>query len=113
MMKKHQAGGGKAMLASVFGLMLIEIDLLISRLYESVVAVLAFVKHADAVGVSIAENKELIGFVGELHQRFFGRHGFHGVASRRDDARLARVALAAVAIRTAARNAAAVVAVGG
>src|SRR5438105_10593399 len=61
-----------------------------SRLDEAVVAVLALVEHAQARGVGVAEDDELVRVLRESHRRLLRRHGFDAVAARGDDARLLR-----------------------
>src|SRR5205085_1520886 len=61
-----------------------------SRLYEAVVAVLALVEDAQARGVGVAEDDELVRVLRERHRRLLSRHGFHAVAARGDDARRGR-----------------------
>src|SRR5215204_1968511 len=57
-----------------------------SGLDEPVVAVLALVEHAQAVGVGVAEDDELVAVLGERHDGLLRRHRLHLVAARRDDA---------------------------
>src|SRR5262245_21750379 len=55
---------------------------------QTVIPVLALVNYADAIGLRVPEDKEIFGRLDDLHHRFFGRHRFHRIAPRTDDARV-------------------------
>src|SRR6185503_18735808 len=52
---------------------------------ESVVSILAFVDHSEALGVGVAEDEKLIRFTRQAHRGLFSGHRFHCITTSRDD----------------------------